>query len=63
MNQLFRSAGYNEGQKERKGVLAKSRKFQDTYEEYDRDNPPSSGSSKKVMDFFRQMGKQRASRR
>ncbi|KAH8728324.1 hypothetical protein GQ44DRAFT_45628 [Phaeosphaeriaceae sp. PMI808] len=45
-------------QQQRKGVLQKSRKFQDAYEG-DGGNKGSSGSSKRVMDFFRRMGKQR----
>jgi protein-serine/threonine kinase len=45
----------------RKGVLQKSRKFADAYEDRDSGvNKGSSGSSKKVMDFFRQMGRRRA---
>jgi len=47
-------------QQQRKGVLQKSRKFQDAYEG-DGGNKGSSGSSKRVMDFFRRMGKQRGS--
>jgi protein-serine/threonine kinase len=43
----------------RKGVLQKSRKFADAYEDSGA-NKGSSGSSKKVMDFFRQMGRRRA---
>lgn len=42
----------------RKGVLQKSRKFADAYEESG-GNKGSSGSSKRVMDFFRRMGRQR----
>ncbi|CAI6267467.1 unnamed protein product [Periconia digitata] len=42
----------------RKGVLQKSRKFVDAYEESG-GNKGSSGSSKRVMDFFRRMGRQR----
>jgi protein-serine/threonine kinase len=45
-------------QQQRKGVLQKSRKFQDAYDG-DGGNKGSSGSSKRVMDFFRRMGKQR----
>jgi protein-serine/threonine kinase len=45
-------------QQQRKGVLQKSRKFNDAYEG-DGGNKGSSGSSKRVMDFFRRMGKQR----
>jgi protein-serine/threonine kinase len=50
-----------EEQAQRKGVLQKSRKFGggDAYEG-DGGNKGSSGSSKRVMDFFRRMGKQRA---
>ncbi|CAO2658124.1 Nn.00g073840.m01.CDS01 [Neocucurbitaria sp. VM-36] len=46
-------------QQQRKGVLQKSRKFADAYDEQS-GNKGSSGSSKKVMDFFRRMGRQRA---
>jgi hypothetical protein len=63
LDKITQVGGYNYGPGKRKGVLAKSRKFQDAYEDYDRSYPPSSGSSKKVMDlkdFFRRMGKQRA---
>ncbi|KAF1955211.1 Pkinase-domain-containing protein [Byssothecium circinans] len=42
----------------RKGVLQKSRKFADAYEESG-GNKGSSGSSRRVMDFFRRMGRQR----
>jgi protein-serine/threonine kinase len=42
----------------RKGVLQKSRKFADAYDE-SAGNKGSSGSSKRVMDFFRRMGRQR----
>ncbi|KAF1851317.1 Pkinase-domain-containing protein [Cucurbitaria berberidis CBS 394.84] len=45
-------------QQQRKGVLQKSRKFADAYDEQS-GNKGSSGSSKKVMDFFRRMGRQR----
>jgi protein-serine/threonine kinase len=45
-------------QQQRKGVLQKSRKFQDAYDG-DGGKQGSSGSSKRVMDFFRRMGKQR----
>jgi protein-serine/threonine kinase len=48
--------GAGDEQSQRKGVLQKSRKFQDAY---DGDKQGSSGSSKRVMDFFRRMGKQR----
>jgi protein-serine/threonine kinase len=51
-------SGAGEDQQQRKGVLQKSRKFQDAYEG-DGGNKGSSGSSKRVMDFFRRMGKQR----
>ncbi|KAF2033082.1 Pkinase-domain-containing protein [Setomelanomma holmii] len=47
---------------QRKGVLQKSRKFQDEYVG-DGGNKGSSGSSKRVMDFFRRMGKQRTTAR
>ena len=50
-------------QQQRKGVLQKSRRFADAYEEQSTGNKGSSGSSKKVMDFFRRMGKQRTSSR
>ncbi|KAI8933875.1 hypothetical protein NX059_009572 [Plenodomus lindquistii] len=44
----------------RKGVLQKSRKFTDEYEERGHGGKAgSSGSSKKVMDFFRRMGRSR----
>jgi protein-serine/threonine kinase len=46
-------------QQQRKGVLQKSRKFQDAYEDGNGNKGGSSGSSKRVMDFFRRMGKQR----
>ncbi|KAH3911471.1 hypothetical protein HBH56_135340 [Parastagonospora nodorum] len=46
-------------QQQRKGVLQKSRKFQDAYEDGSGNKGGSSGSSKRVMDFFRRMGKQR----
>lgn len=42
----------------RKGVLQKHRKFAEAYEESG-GNRGSSGSSKRVMDFFRRMGRQR----
>jgi protein-serine/threonine kinase len=42
----------------RKGVLQKSRKFADAYDE-SAGNKGSTGSSKRVMDFFRRMGRQR----
>jgi protein-serine/threonine kinase len=45
-------------QQSRKGVLQKSRRFADAYDEQGA-NKGSSGSSKKVMDFFRRMGRQR----
>ncbi|KAJ4292549.1 hypothetical protein N0V90_009212 [Kalmusia sp. IMI 367209] len=45
-------------EQQRKGVLQKSRKFADAYEESG-GNKGSSGSSKRVMDFFRRMGRQR----
>ncbi|RAR03882.1 serine/threonine-protein kinase KIN4 [Stemphylium lycopersici] len=50
-------------QQQRKGVLQKSRRFADAYDEQGSSNKGSSGSSKKVMDFFRRMGKQRTSSR
>jgi protein-serine/threonine kinase len=50
-------------QQQRKGVLQKSRRFADAYDEQGTGNKGSSGSSKKVMDFFRRMGKQRTSSR
>jgi protein-serine/threonine kinase len=50
-------------QQQRKGVLQKSRRFADAYDEQGSANKGSSGSSKKVMDFFRRMGKQRTSSR
>ncbi|PSN67085.1 Pkinase-domain-containing protein [Corynespora cassiicola Philippines] len=54
--------GFNEApdqsRKDRPGVLQKSRKFADAYEESG-GNKGSSGSSKRVMDFFRRMGRQR----
>lgn len=50
--------GAGDEQSQRKSVLQKSRKFQDAYEG-DGGNKGSSGSSKRVMDFFRRMGKQR----
>lgn len=46
-------------QEQRGGKLQKSRKFADAYEDSGA-NKGSSGSSKKVMDFFRQMGRRRA---
>ncbi|KAF1914337.1 hypothetical protein BDU57DRAFT_291625 [Ampelomyces quisqualis] len=49
--------GMGGDEQQRRGVLQKSRKFQDAYE--DGGNKGSSGSSKRVMDFFRRMGKQR----
>jgi protein-serine/threonine kinase len=51
---------YNQ-QQQRKGVLQKSRKFADAYEG-EGGNKGSSGSSKRVMDFFRRMGRQRGER-
>lgn len=45
-------------ERHRKGVLQKSRKFADAYDE-SAGNKGSSGSSKRVMDFFRRMGRQR----
>lgn len=45
-------------EKQRKGVLQKSRKFADAYDD-SAANKGSSGSSKRVMDFFRRMGRQR----
>lgn len=45
-------------ERHRKGVLQKSRKFADAYDE-SAANKGSSGSSKRVMDFFRRMGRQR----
>ncbi|KAF2820297.1 Pkinase-domain-containing protein [Ophiobolus disseminans] len=56
-------AGEDHQQQQRKGVLQKSRKFQDAYEGDAGGNKGSSGSSKRVMDFFRRMGKQRTSSR
>jgi protein-serine/threonine kinase len=51
--------GGEDGNGQRKGaVLQKSRKFADAYEG-ESGNRGSSGSSKKVMDFFRRMGRQR----
>jgi protein-serine/threonine kinase len=50
-------------QQQRKGVLQKSRRFADAYDEQGSANKGSSGSSKKVMDFFRRIGKQRTSSR
>jgi protein-serine/threonine kinase len=50
--------GDDDHAQQRKGVLQKSRKFQDAYDG-DGGNKGSSGSSKRVMDFFRRMGKQR----
>ncbi|CAA9966974.1 SPS1 Serine-threonine protein kinase [Pyrenophora teres f. maculata] len=50
-------------QQQRKGVLQKSRRFADAYDDQGSSNKGSSGSSKKVMDFFRRMGKQRTSSR
>jgi protein-serine/threonine kinase len=50
-------------QQSRKGVLQKSRRFADAYDEQGAGgNKGSSGSSKKVMDFFRRMGRQRENR-
>jgi protein-serine/threonine kinase len=52
--------------KDRPGVLQKSRKFADAYEENgatSKNHSGSSGSSKRVMDFFRRMGKQREKER
>lgn len=48
-------------QQHRKGVLQKHRKFADAYEG-EGGNKGSSGSSKRVMDFFRRMGRQRGER-
>lgn len=48
-------------QQQRKGVLQKHRKFADAYEG-EGSNKGSSGSSKRVMDFFRRMGRQRGER-
>ncbi|KAF1944601.1 Pkinase-domain-containing protein [Clathrospora elynae] len=51
-------------QQQRKGVLQKSRRFADGYDEHSAGgNKGSSGSSKKVMDFFRRMGRQRTGSR
>ncbi|KAH9863614.1 hypothetical protein J1614_009546 [Plenodomus biglobosus] len=51
-------------QQSRKGVLQKSRKFTDEYEERGHGGKAgSSGSSKKVMDFFRRMGRSREASR
>jgi protein-serine/threonine kinase len=50
-------------QQSRKGVLQKSRRFADAYDEQGGGNKVSSGSSKKVMDFFRRMGRQRTGSR
>ena len=50
--------GGDESSPQRKGVLQKHRKFADAYDEQS-GNKGSSGSSKKVMDFFRRVGKQR----
>ncbi|KAF1835682.1 hypothetical protein BDW02DRAFT_277353 [Decorospora gaudefroyi] len=50
-------------QQSRKGVLQKSRRFADAYDEQGSGNKGSSGSSKKVMDFFRRMGRQRTGSR
>lgn len=47
---------------QRKGVLQKSRKFADAYDDQS-GNKGSTGSSKKVMDFFRRMGRQRTGSR
>ncbi len=55
--------GDDSNQQQRKGVLQKSRRFADAYDEQGSGNKGSSGSSKKVMDFFRRMGKQRTSSR
>ncbi|KAL6705930.1 hypothetical protein ACN47E_006209 [Coniothyrium glycines] len=49
-------------QQQRKGVLQKNRRFADAYDEQG-GNKASAGSSKKVMDFFRRMGRQRTSSR
>jgi len=52
----------NTEKRDRPGVLQKSRKFADAYEENGstgKNHSGSSGSSKRVMDFFRRMGKQR----
>lgn len=47
-------------QQSRKGVLQKSRKFTDEYDQHGHGGRAgSSGSSKKVMDFFRRMGRSR----
>ncbi|XPS79856.1 hypothetical protein M3J09_011827 [Ascochyta lentis] len=51
--------GMGGDQEQRGGKLQKSRKFADAYEDSGA-NKGSSGSSKKVMDFFRQMGRRRA---
>ncbi|WP_227547708.1 hypothetical protein, partial [Moraxella catarrhalis] len=51
--------GMGSDQEQRGGKLQKSRKFADAYEDSGA-NKGSSGSSKKVMDFFRQMGRRRA---
>jgi protein-serine/threonine kinase len=59
--QAFNQDGSAE-KKDRPGVLQKSRKFAEAYEENGstgKNHSGSSGSSKRVMDFFRRMGKQR----
>ncbi|KAF2729415.1 Pkinase-domain-containing protein [Polyplosphaeria fusca] len=48
-------------QKERPGVLQKSRKFQDAYEEKGH-HSGSSSSAKRVMDIFRRIGRQRGNK-
>ncbi|KAI4684631.1 uncharacterized protein J4E88_004072 [Alternaria novae-zelandiae] len=56
--------GDDSNQQQRKtAVLQKNRRFVDAYDEQGSGNKGSSGSSKKVMDFFRRMGKQRTSSR
>ncbi|KAL5120433.1 hypothetical protein ACEQ8H_001723 [Pleosporales sp. CAS-2024a] len=57
-NPYAQGMGGGDEHQQRKGVLQKSRKFQDAYEDGN-GNKGSSGSSKRVMDFFRRMGKQR----
>lgn len=66
-NQAHRPQYANDGmpsaapESARKGVLQKSRKFVDAYEDGGGGggNKGSNGSSKRVMDFFRRMGRQR----
>jgi protein-serine/threonine kinase len=60
MNPYPQGMGGNNAEEaqQRKGVLQKSRKFHDAYDG-EGGNKGSSGSSKRVMDFFRRMGKQR----